>query len=141
MTVKDVRWKQRFNHYHNAFHELKESIVLANTRPLSKLEKQGVIQGFEYTFELAWNLLKDYLTFQGHTRLVGSRDTIREAFKRELIMNGEVWMEMIKSRNLVAHAYDREIAEQIYTDIFSLFFSELEMLYVNFLQRSREEEN
>ncbi|HLA35113.1 MAG TPA: nucleotidyltransferase substrate binding protein, partial [Rhodocyclaceae bacterium] len=61
--MDDIRWKQRFGNYSKAFHELKESVELANDRPLTKLEKQGVIQGFEYSHELAWNLLKDYLEF------------------------------------------------------------------------------
>lgn len=139
MNTPDIRWKQRFDNYSKAFGELKESLELANDRPLTKLEKQGVIQGFEYTHELAWNLLKDYLEFQGHVGLIGSRDTTREAFKRGLIAEGETWMEMIKSRNLTSHAYDKEIAEQIYTAISARFFQEFQFLYAHFLQRSAQE--
>lgn len=139
MNTQDIRWKQRFDNYSKAFHELKEGLALANDRPLTKLEKQGVIQGFEYTHELAWNLLKDYLEFQGHVGLIGSRDTTHEAFKRGLIADGETWMEMIKSRNLTSHAYDKDTAEQIYTTIFSRFFREFQFLYANFLQRSEQE--
>ena len=138
-TQQDIRWKQRFDNYSKAFHELKESLELANDRPLTKLEKQGVIQGFEYTHELAWNLLKDYLEFQGHVGLIGSRDTTREAFKRGLIADGETWMEMIKSRNLTSHAYEKDTAEQIYTAIFARFFQEFQFLYSHFLQRSAQE--
>lgn len=137
--MQDIRWKQRFANYSKAFHELKESLELANTRPLTKLEKQGVIQGFEYTHELAWNLLKDYLEFQGHIGLIGSRDTTREAFKRGLIDDGETWMEMIKSRNLTSHAYDRDTAELIYTAISPLFFSKFQFLHIDFLRRCAEE--
>ncbi len=139
MNTQDIRWKQRFDNYSKAFHELKEGLALANDRPLTKLEKQGVIQGFEYTHELAWNLLKDYLEFQGHVGLIGSRDTTREAFKRGLIADGETWMEMIKSRNLTSHAYDKDTAEQIYTAILARFFQEFQLLYGNFLQRSEQE--
>ena len=139
MNTQDIRWKQRFDNYSKSFHELKEGLALANDRPLTKLEKQGVIQGFEYTHELAWNLLKDYLEFQGHVGLIGSSDTTREAFKRGLIADGETWMEMIKSRNLTSHAYDKDTAEQIYTTIFSRFFREFQFLYTNFLQRSAQE--
>lgn len=135
----DIRWKQRFDNYGKAFHELKEGLELANDRPLTKLEKQGVIQGFEYTHELAWNLLKDYLEFQGHVGLIGSRDTTREAFKRGLIGDGETWMEMIQSRNLTSHAYDRDTAEQIYAAISSRFFPEFQMLYTDFSRRSAQE--
>ncbi len=135
----DIRWKQRFDNYTKAFHELKESLGLANCRTLTKLEKQGVIQGFEYTHELAWNLLKDYLEFQGHVGLIGSRDTTREAFKRGLIDDGETWMEMIKSRNLTSHAYDRELAELIYDAIISRFFLKFQLLHTEFLKRCTEE--
>ena len=137
--MQDIRWKQRFDNYSKAFDELKESLELANNRPLTKLEKQGVIQGFEYTHELAWNLLKDYLEFQGHVGLIGSRDTTREAFKRGLISDGDIWMEMIKSRNLTSHAYDRDTAEQIYTAILSRFSPEFQLLYTAFSQRSAQE--
>ena len=106
---------------------------------MSRLEKQGVIQGFEYTHELAWNLLKDYLEYQGIVGLIGSRDSTREAFKRGLINDGEIWMEMIKSRNLSSHAYDREIAEQIFTAIRSRFFDEFQKLHVEFAGRSVQE--
>lgn len=137
--MEDIRWKQRFDNYSKAFNELKESLELANDRPLTKLEKQGVIQGFEYTHELAWNLLKDYLELQGHVGLIGSRDTTREAFKRGLVDDGETWMEMIKSRNLTSHAYDKETAELIYTAIRSRFFPEFQLLHTYFLQRSTQE--
>ena len=137
--TEDIRWKQRFDNYGKAFHELKESLDLAQTRPLSKLEKQGVIQGFEYTHELAWNFLKDYLELQGHVGLIGSRDTTREAFKRGLIANGDTWMEMIKSRNLSSHAYDKTTAEQIYSAISSRFFPEFQNVYAEFLRRSEQE--
>jgi nucleotidyltransferase substrate binding protein (TIGR01987 family) len=137
--MTDIRWKQRFDNYGKAFHELKESMELTHVRPLTKLEKQGVIQGFEYTHELAWNLLKDYLELQGHVGLIGSRDTTREAFKRGLIGDGETWMQMIQSRNLTSHAYDRETAERIYAAIFPRFFQELQALYTSFSQRNAEE--
>ena len=81
----DIRWKQRFDNFGKAFLELREAVDLAAARPLSKLEKQGAIQGFEYTHELAWNVLKDYLEYQGIVGLIGSRDTTRAAFQRGLI--------------------------------------------------------
>ena len=135
----DIRWKQRLDNYGKAFHELKEGLEIAETRPLTKLEKQGIIQGFEYTHELAWNMLKDYLEFQGHVGLIGSRDTTREAFKRALINDGEIWMEMLKSRNLTSHAYDRNTAEMIYNAISTRFLLEFQALFTQFLQRSAEE--
>lgn len=137
--TQDIRWKQRFHNYSNALAELSEGAQLAALRPLSKLEKQGIIQGFEYTHELAWNLLKDYLEYQGIVGLIGSRDSTREAFKRGLISDGETWMEMIKSRNLTSHAYDRETAEQIFMAIQSSYVGEFEKLHAEFTTRSSQE--
>jgi nucleotidyltransferase substrate binding protein (TIGR01987 family) len=136
--MPDIRWQQRFDNYNKAFCELKESVLLANERALTKLEKQGVIQGFEYTHELAWNLLKDYLELQGHVGLIGSRDTTREAFKRGLIADGDTWMEMINARNRTSHAYDRATAELIYSAILQRFFSKFEQLHRAFSARLTE---
>ncbi|NHE55829.1 nucleotidyltransferase substrate binding protein [Cyclobacterium plantarum] len=92
----DVRWKQRFSNYRKAFKQLEESVRLSDTRDLSKLEKQGLIQSFEYTHELAWLVMRDFFFYQGNPEIHGSRDAIREAFKNGLIEDGEIWMDMIK---------------------------------------------
>lgn len=112
--MEDIRWKQRFENYVRATEELKDAVLLENSRELSVLEKKGLIQSFEMVHELAWNLLKDYLqAVGGTTGLLGSRDTTREAFKRGLITEGEVWMEMIISRNKTSHIYDEATAEEV----------------------------
>ena len=129
---QDIRWKQRFDNYTKAYQELSEAIVLVHSRNLSKLEKQGLIQGFEYTHELAWKVLKDYLEEQGHVGLMGSKDTTREAFKRGLIQNGEVWMEMIESRNLTSHTYNQNLADKEFESIVNKFYPEFELLYKKF---------
>lgn len=75
----DIRWKQRFHNYTNALQTLTEAVALGEQRPLTKLEKQGLIQGFELTHELGWNVLKDYLQSKGYTGIIGSRDATRLA--------------------------------------------------------------
>src|ERR1700720_3970323 len=102
---EDIRWLQRLSSYHKALNQLEEAVELSKKRTLSKLEKQGLIQCFEYTHELAWKTLKDFLESQAIVEVFGSRDAIREAFKLEIITNGEVWMSMIKSRNQTFHMY------------------------------------
>lgn len=82
-------------------------------RPLSDLERQGLIQGFEFTHELAWNVLKDYLEMEGIQGLIGSRSTVREAFQRGLIDDGDAWMDMIEKRNLSSHSYNPGVAETL----------------------------
>ncbi len=122
MNYDDIRWQQRFANYKKALLQLQEAIELSKERPLSKLEKQGVIQAFEFTHELAWNVLKDYLTDQGYQNIKGSKDTTRAAFKTELITEGEQWMNMIQSRNLSSHTYDEHTAEQLVTEVFSVYY-------------------
>ncbi|RMG50993.1 MAG: nucleotidyltransferase [Gammaproteobacteria bacterium] len=115
-----IRWKQRLQNYQRALARLRDAVELAKSRPLSELERQGLIQAFEFTHELAWKLMKDYLLFQGHAGITGSRDATREFFAQGLISNGQAWMDMIRSRNLSSHTYNeglaREIADKIVGD-------------------------
>jgi nucleotidyltransferase substrate binding protein (TIGR01987 family) len=126
MSKKDIRWVQRFNHFTKALKQLRDAVTLAQERPLSQLEKQGLIQAFEFTHELAWNTLKDFLEESGVQNLYGSRDATREAFKTGLIKNGEVWMNMIQSRNLTSHTYDETVADEIVSSIQNSYFVEFE---------------
>jgi nucleotidyltransferase substrate binding protein (TIGR01987 family) len=103
---QDVRWIQRFSNLKKAFLQLKDAVELHEMRELSNLEKQGLIQAFEYTHELAWKTLKDFLESKGAMGLIGSKDTAREAFKVGIIEDGEAWMSMIISRNETSHTYD-----------------------------------
>ena len=134
-TAEDVRWKQRFANYTNALEQLQEAVDLSRKRELSMLEKQGLIQAFEYTHELAWNVMKDFLEYQGNQNVKGSRDAIREAFKVALIEDGETWMETIQTRNATSHGYDKAMAEEVvntiindYMGIFSKFEKEMLIL-------------
>jgi nucleotidyltransferase substrate binding protein (TIGR01987 family) len=140
MTSQDIRWIQRLNHFNKAFSQLKEAVELAQQRPLSKLEEQGLIQAFEYTHELAWNTLKDFLESRGARDLYGSKDVTREAFKRGLIGNGETWMDMIENRNLTSHTYDEAVASQIIYAILNAYFKEFESLQIKLDKLKKEEQ-
>ncbi len=129
MTTPDIRWIQRFNHFTKAFARLKEAVELAQQRPLSKLEEHGLIQTFEFTHELAWNTLKDFLADRGAQNLYGSKDVTREAFKTGLIGNGEVWMDMIASRNLTSHTYNEATAAKIVSAILDAYAAEFEAIH------------
>lgn len=111
--MQDIRWHQRLENYEKALEQLLGAVQLAKMRELSDLEKQGLIQAFEFTHELAWNLLKDYFLYQGNTQITGSRDAAREAFQKGLINNGQEWMEMISSRNKTSHTYNKSVSEEI----------------------------
>jgi nucleotidyltransferase substrate binding protein (TIGR01987 family) len=119
---QDVRWKQRFNNFIRAMQTLRAAVELSRERALSELEQQGLIQGFEFTHELAWNVLKDYLEDKGAVGLIGSKDSTREAFKRGLIESGDDWMDMIKARNQTSHTYHLTVAEGIARDILERFY-------------------
>lgn len=121
---QDIRWKQRYGHYNQALAQLQAAVELSRERALSNLEKQGLIQAFEFTHELAWNTLKDFLEDRGVSNLYGSRDATREAFKRGLIENGEAWMNMIQSRNLTSHTYDETTVAEIVNAILTSYFME-----------------
>ena len=136
---QDIRWLQRFQNYQKAFAQLTQAVDLSRQRALSKLEQQGLIQGFEYTHELAWNTLKDFLEARGAAAIFGSRDTTRAAFTAGLIDQGEVWMQMIQSRNQSTHTYNEEMMTQIVTAVIQTYMAEFTNLQSKFEQlRSAE---
>ncbi len=125
----DVRWRQRFDNFKAALAQLLSAAELARTRALSNLEQQGLIQVFEFTHELAWNTLKDFLGQRAPTlRIFGSRDATREAFAADLIDNGKIWMDMLDSRNATTHTYDEAVANKIAQDILKSYVAEFEKL-------------
>jgi nucleotidyltransferase substrate binding protein (TIGR01987 family) len=133
MNDEDIRWEQRFSNYTKALEKLDEAVkrvslelsnseqadITSATKSLfwQDILQEGIIQRFEYTHELAWNVMKDYIREVGSIKTIGSRDTTREAFAAELITDGEVWMEMIKSRNMTSHTYNEHIAKAIFARI------------------------
>ena len=131
MINKDIRWIQRLSNFIKALQQLSEFV---KKEKLNKLEEQGLIQSFEYNFELAWNTVKDFYESQGETNIMGSRDAIRLAFNRGLIENGETWMRMIKSRAQTTHTYNEKTAKEIVTDILKHYYQE----FVNLQKRLKK---
>ncbi|MFP4071327.1 MAG: nucleotidyltransferase substrate binding protein [Desulfovibrionales bacterium] len=125
---EDIRWKQRFDNYQRALGRLEEAVELSHERKLSDLEEQGLIQGFEFTHELAWNVLKDFLEYQGVGDIIGSKGAVRQAFKNGLIENGEIWMTMISDRNRSTHTYNQAVAKEIAERILNDYFSEFQKM-------------
>ena len=118
-TQNDIRWIQRFDNFKKVLNQLRKFI---DKNELSDLEKQGIIKAFEYTFELAWNTLKDFLNYQGEKDIYGSRDTILRSFQLELIQDGESWMNMLQSRNKTSHTYNEDTAEEVVDSIKNIYF-------------------
>jgi len=119
MTNPDIRWIQRFNNYCKALAQLTKFI---EKRTLNELEEQGLIQSFEYTHELAWLTLKDFLEDRGNKGIYGSKDATKAAFKLGLITEGETWMDMIKSRNESTHTYNEKTTKKITRAIFDHYY-------------------
>jgi nucleotidyltransferase substrate binding protein (TIGR01987 family) len=125
---QDIRWQQRHANYQRALTTLTAAVELSRQRPLSELEQQGLIQAFEYTHELAWNCLKDFLHYQGERDIFGSRDATRKAFAVGLIEAGEVWMDMIGSRNRSSHTYNKATADAIVADVIERYHQPFQLL-------------
>lgn len=119
---EDIRWVQRFNNFKKSLKQLDGAVDIIKQRKMNELEEQGVIQSFEYNYELAWNVLKDFYEYQGERNIQGSRDAIKMAFKRGLIDDGALWFNMIKSRMLTSRTYDEEITKIILKDIFENYY-------------------
>lgn len=133
-TTPDIRWRQRFQSFQKAFAQLSAAASLAGQRKLSDLEQQGLIQAFEFTHELAWNTLKDFLESRGTTALYGSKDATREAFARGLISGGEEWMAMIQARNRSSHTYNEKTANEVAAAVLATFMREFEAFRITFVR-------
>jgi nucleotidyltransferase substrate binding protein (TIGR01987 family) len=126
--VSDVRWKQRFESYRRALERLRQPVA-GGVERLSQLEKEGLIQRFEFTFELAWKTLKDYLVYQGVSlEATTPRHTIKAAFAAGIIADGQLWIDMLESRNVMSHQYDEARFLASMPDIVERFLPALETL-------------
>jgi nucleotidyltransferase substrate binding protein (TIGR01987 family) len=134
-----VRWEQRFSNYNKALTKLQKAVIgIRNSfykngvfddslmTEDDELVKEGFIQRFEYTHELAWNVIKDFLKAKGNQDIYGSKDATRLAFENGLIEDGHVWMEMINSRNKTSHTYNEDVANAIFLNILNDFYPAFE---------------
>lgn len=128
MNNPDIRWQQRFANYQKALTQLRKFIAKGE---LNELEIQGLIQCFEYTHELAWNVMKDYLAEQGVQNLFGSKNASKEAFRLGLIHDSTHWAEMIEDRNRSVHTYNETTANHIVQNITNHYFA----LFISFEQK------
>lgn len=133
---EDIRWIQLFQNFNKAFSKFESAILVLEKTGLSELEREGLIQRFKYTHELAWNVMKDFFESEGNNTIMGSRSATREAFKKGLIVDGENWMDMINSRNLTTHTYNEEVVDEITNKIITSYypaFKEFQIRITQFL--------
>lgn len=124
--ANDIRWKQRFENFEKAFKFYDQTV---KKESLSELERAGLIQVFEFTFELGWKTLKDYLE-EKNVIAKFPRDTIKEAFQYQIIDNGDTWMDMLAKRNLIAHTYDDYKATLAIRLITGPYYKAIEEVYI-----------
>lgn len=132
MEEQDIRWKQRFSNYEKAYNHLKEAIETNGINPIDII-KEGTIQRFEFTHELAWKVMKDFLLNEGFQDVIGSRSATKEAFNKGLIIDGQSWMNMLESRNITVHTYNKNILEEEYSKIVTVYFQ----LFTDFLMKMK----
>ena len=124
------RWEQKLNSYRKALSRLAEVVNVMKVRQLNDFEADGLIQRFEFTFELAWKLMKSYADYQGTDKeIMGSRDAVRWAFENKLIVDSDVWMEMIKRRNDTSHNYDEDTAADVIMRVKDAYFQAFVCFY------------
>ena len=124
-NLKEIRWKQRFENFDKSYKLLKK---YSNQEITTELERAGIIQFFEMTFELAWKVLKDYIESEGYM-VKSPRETVKQAFQIGLIDNGHVWIDALSNRNLTTHTYDEELAIKMTSEILDAYLPELDKMY------------
>jgi len=130
MENKDIRWEQRFSNFKKAVLKLGEAVEDNTIDGLTELEQEGLIQRFEYTFELAWKTLQDLLKEKGYLNIAGPNPVLEQAFQDGYIHDGQEWKKMKKSREMTSNTYDSEIAKEIAGNIIDSYyhlFKELEV--------------
>jgi len=132
--MEDIRWKQRFQNFENAFKRLKQAIDAHKTEPGNDLFQMALIQAFEFTFELGWKTMKDFLREQG-IKTNFPREAIKEAFATDIIEDGQAWIDMIDERNLTSYAYSEELAKKAINNIVYKYFSAIEQVYEYFKEK------
>lgn len=132
----DIRWKQRFQNFDRAFVRLRESME-QGPAALNQLEKEGVVQRFEYCFELAWKTVKDFMEESGFVfATVTPRQVLKDAFAAKILTDGQVWIDMLDHRNLLSHTYNFASFEKAVEAIHARYLIALGQLH-DFLQQER----
>lgn len=135
----DIRWKQRFDNFERAYLLLKSGLEEKPFDAFSMLEKEGIIQRFEYSYDLAWKVLKDYLEHTGVVlEQITPRDVIKKAFAANIIPDGKIWIAMVEHRNLMSHTYSQKAFETVIDAIRHHYVDVLEQLFVSFKAKSQE---
>lgn len=135
MGNTDIRWQLRFQNFNNAMHYLEHALQITNP---DIVQNAGIIQFFEMSFEVAWNMVKDYLEEQGFVEIKSPRGALKKAFEMNILENGHDWMDLLQNRNLTAHTYDEQKAPEMGLLIQNKYFPLLKALQISFIQKFDE---
>lgn len=127
-TENDIRWKQRFSNLQLAYRRLQQAVEANRLTPGNDLIQMALIKAFEMSFELAWKTLKDYLNYNGIDVKL-PREVIKQAFANELVSDGQLWIDMLEERNLMAHIYDQARALKAVNHICQRYIHGLEEVH------------
>jgi len=135
MSTQDIRWQQRFSNFNKAMNHLENALQIEQP---DLVQKAGIIQLFEMSFELAWKLLKDFLEEQGFQDVKSLRAALKKAFEIGLIEHGHEWMQFLEDRNLTSHTYDEEKATEMEQLIHHKYYPIMKALQTTFNQKMNE---
>ena len=130
MSDQDIRWKQRFQNFEKAYHKFQHALQFQAEEPENELYQMALVQAFEFTFELGWKTVKDFLLYSGVKKVSLPRDVIKQGFHHQVIEDGQLWIDMMLDRNLMAHTYSEENARQALEKIRSRYQEGLRQVYV-----------
>lgn len=131
---QDIRWKQRFDNLQSTYKLLQEAIEANAQMPDNNLIQMALIKAFEMTFELSWKTMKDFLKYNG-IDVNSPREIIKQAFANDIIIDGQLWIDMLEDRNLMTHTYDEERAQEAIQHIRQDYLQGLTRLYQYFIER------
>ena len=127
-TMHDIRWKQRFDNLQSTYQRLQHAVQANVATPNNDLIQMALIKAFEMTFELSWKTIKDYLKYNGIDVKL-PREVIKQAFTNDIITDGQLWIDMLEDRNLMAHTYDEVRALKAVNHICQRYMVGLEQLH------------
>jgi len=126
--TEDIRWKQRFDNYCRAYGQMNKAVEAHACQPDNELIQMALVKAFEMTFELAWKTMKDYLRYNGIDVKL-PREVIKQAFANDIIVDGQLWIDMLENRNVMAHVYDEARAHETVNQICQHYLPALEQLH------------
>lgn len=133
----DIRWQQRFDNLQRAHRRLLWALEIQEQDPENDLIRMAVIKAYEFTFELSWKTLKDFLAYNGIDAKL-PRDVLKQAFATGLLSDGQLWIDMLEERNLMAHTYDDARARQAVRLIQERYLAGLQQLHDLFSAKLEE---